>query len=120
MAYPTCAQTGQCGPDAIGAAVDPSAMLDALNAWVKKDAMTKLTSRPVIVLLTGESFPGMSRGISNQGTMCTEDAQVAVSVTTGDQLHDAQLVAHEIGHIVNMAHNADKNSIMGSCRTFGS
>ncbi|CEP03155.1 hypothetical protein PBRA_002915 [Plasmodiophora brassicae] len=112
MAYPTCAQTGQCGPDTIGTAVDPSVMLDALNAWVKKDAMTKLTSRPVIVLLTGESFPGMSRGISNQGTMCTEDAQVAVSVTTGDPLHDAQLVAHEIGHIVNMPHNADKNSIM--------
>eukprot|EP00474_Spongospora_subterranea_P011332 CRZ11790.1 hypothetical protein [Spongospora subterranea] len=106
LSYQTC--DGNCGEDATKSSVDPMRLLDDFTTFARqRPPMSGLT-----LLLTGAAFPGSSRGLSNQATLCTVNALGTVSVQTGSSLHHAQLIAHEIGHISSMTHTKNAKSIM--------
>ena len=90
----------------VGQEVATEQMLNNFNRW----SHLTLPPNDNHVLLSGYDFDGATIGLAPLGTMCAGELSGTVIQTKNLNASASQVIAHEIGHNLNMMHDSDTNA----------
>jgi len=114
----------RCTATEVHAACLLESVIDYADA--NRDALTDVfggNEFDAVHLLSHRDFSGPTLGLAFEGAMCSEDSATIVQVLKYSTTDTAAIVAHEMGHLLDMEHDAEdaavKNLMSPIFQSFG-